>query len=214
MAKNIVWDSLTQTEAQTLADLKAKGAEIFAAPIEIEHPGQLETLGISWDQCRTWHIGPEKVTVRLTPADEETYKFLLGELRAKHRDAYRENRCKVPGKRPKTLIRCPENYRCADCPYPEYRDRCKPNTLSWDAMVDSGYEGEDGTHMEEKVQAKMEYEDIEKEMDKKNPCFSKALKLKVLGGYTVKEIAMELGTSERNVYYYIDMAKTIGKKAA
>ncbi len=33
MAKEFVWDSLTPEEAQTLADLNARGAEIFAAPI-------------------------------------------------------------------------------------------------------------------------------------------------------------------------------------
>ncbi len=53
MAKEIVWDSLTPTEAKTLADLKASGKELFAAPIEIEHREQLETLGINWSQCRT-----------------------------------------------------------------------------------------------------------------------------------------------------------------
>jgi len=53
MAKNIEWADLTPTEAETLSALEKSGREIFAVPIEIEHREQLETLGISWEQCRT-----------------------------------------------------------------------------------------------------------------------------------------------------------------
>ena len=53
MAKEIVWDSLTQEEAQTLENLRKNGIEIYAAPIEIEHKEQLETLSITQQECRT-----------------------------------------------------------------------------------------------------------------------------------------------------------------
>ena len=43
MAKEIVWDSLTQEEAQTLENLRKNGIAIYAAPIEIEHKEQLES---------------------------------------------------------------------------------------------------------------------------------------------------------------------------
>ena len=85
MAKEIVWDSLTQEEARTLENLRKNGIEIYAAPIEIEHKEQLETLGITQQECRTWYIGSEKVIVHLTPADKGTYHFLLDELRTRHR---------------------------------------------------------------------------------------------------------------------------------
>ena len=212
MAKEIVWDSLTPTEAKTLADLQASGKEIFAAPIEIEHREQLETLGITWSQCRTWRIGSEKVTVRLTPADEHTYKFLLGELRTKHRNAYREKRCKVPGKRPGTLIRCPECNCCSNCPFPEYRDQHEPDIISRDAMLESGYEGEGDTRMMEQLQAKLEFEDIEKLMNKENPLISQVFRLKIVDGLSAHEIADTLGIKKRNVYYYLDRAKAIGQK--
>ncbi len=212
MAKEIVWDSLTPTEAQTLADLQASGKKIFAAPIEIEHREQLETLGINWSQCRTWRIGSEKVTVHLTPTDEQTYIFLLGELRAKHRNAYRDRRCKIPGKRHVTLIRCPECNKCAACPFPEYRDKHEPDIISRDAMLEAGYEGEGDARMMDQLQAKLEYEDIEKLMNKENPLISQVFRLKVVDGLSADEIAEELGIKKRNVYYYLDRAKAIGQK--
>lgn len=211
MAKNIEWADLTPTEAETLSALEKSGREIFAAPIEIEHREQLETLGITWNQCRTWRIGSEKVTVHLTPADEHTYRFLLGELRTKHRNAYRERRCKVPGKRPGTLVRCPECNRCAQCPFPEYRDQHEPDIISRDVMLEPGIEAGDNRMMEQ-LQAKLEYEDIKKLMDKENPIIAQVFEAKTVGGLSAEEIADTLGIKKRNVYYYLDRARSIGQK--
>ncbi len=212
MAKEITWGSLTPEEARTLADLKASGKTIFAAPVLIEHREQLESLGISWNQCKTWYIGSERITVHLTPADEQTYKFLLGELRANHRNAYRDRRCKIPGKRPGTLIRCPECNRCAACPFPECRDKHEPDIISWDAMLESGYEGEGDTRLMAQLQAKLEYADIKKLMDKENPIIAQVFEMKVVDGLSADKIADTLDIAKRNVYYYLDRAKAIGKK--
>ena len=132
MAKEIKWENVTLTsdEVRTLNELRNKGKEVYAAPIEIEHGEQLESLGISWSQCRTWYIGNERITVHLTPSDEETYRFLLGELRARHRNDYRNSRCMIPGKY--HLIRCPECNSCRRCPFLEYRDQRQPTVISWD----------------------------------------------------------------------------------
>ena len=168
MAKEIEWDSLTQEEAQTLENLRKNGIEIYAAPIEIEHKEQLETLSITQQECRTWYIGNEKVIVHLTPADKGTYHFLLDELRTRHRKEYRSRRCQIPGKN-KPLIMCPECNRCSECPYPEYRDKHKANSISWDGLIESGYEGEADNCMVEQLQAKLEYDEIHTLMDSENP---------------------------------------------
>ena len=141
MAKEIKWENvpLTSDEVRTLNELRNKGKEVYAAPIEIEHSEQLESLGISWSQCRTWYIGNERITVHLTPSDEETYRFLLGELRARHRDEYRNSRCMVPGKY--RLIRCPECNSCRRCPFPEYRDQRQPTVISWDEGIETQSRG-------------------------------------------------------------------------
>ena len=211
MAKEIVWDSLTQEEAQTLENLRKNGIEIYAAPIEIEHKEQLETLGITKQECRTWYIGSEKVIVHLTPADKGTYHFLLDELRTRHRKKYRSRRCQIPGKN-KPLIMCPECNRCSECPYPEYRDKHKANSISWDGLIESGYEGEADNCMVEQLQAKLEYDEIHTLMDSENPIIAQVFEMKERDGFSVSEIADRLHIKPRNVYYYLDRAKAIGKK--
>ena len=211
MAKEIVWDSLTQEEAQTLENLRKNGIEIYAAPIEIEHKEQLETLSITQLECRTWYIGNEKVIVHLTPADKGTYHFLLDELRTRHRKEYRSRRCQIPGKN-KPLIMCPECNRCSECPYPEYRDKHNANSISWDGLIESGYEGEADNCMVEQLQAKLEYDEIRTLMDSKNPIIAQVFEMKERDGFSVSEIADRLHIKPRNVYYYLDRAKAIGKK--
>ena len=211
MAKEIVWDSLTQEEAQTLENLRKNGIEIYAAPIEIEHKEQLETLGITQQECRTWYIGSEKVIVHLTPADKGTYHFLLDELRTRHRKEYRSRRCQIPGKN-KPLIMCPECNRCSECPYPEYRDKHKANSISWDGLIESGYEGEADNCMVEQLQAKLEYDEIHTLMDSENPIIAQVFEMKERDGFSVSEIADRLHIKPRNVYYYLDRAKAMGKK--
>ncbi len=220
MAKEIVWDSLTPTEAKTLADLQASGKEIFAAPIEIEHREQLETLGITWADCKTWRIGSTKVIVHLTPTDKATYDMLLGNLRAKHRDEYRKKRCPIPGKLKPTIL-CPECNKCSECPYPEHRDKHKANSISWEGLIENSYERNmgddyDGDPTEDpsfhQREIEMELEEVCKVIDAKNPLYTKAIVMKEYYGMSVDEIAKRLGTTKRNVYFYISEAVKIGKQ--
>ena len=207
MAKEIKWESVTLTsdEVRTLNELRNQGKEVYAAPIEIEHGDQLESLGISWSQCRTWYIGNERITVHLTPSDEETYRFLLGELRARHRDEYRNSRCMVPGKY--RLIRCPECNSCRRCPFPEYRDQRQPTVISWDEGIETQSRG-----MAELQDAEMLYEEIRELMIWEDPLIAQVFELKEGSGMTVKEIADRLGLSIRQVYYYLQKGQDIGRK--
>lgn len=211
MAKNIEWADLTPEEEKTLADLKRRGIKVFAAPIEIEHKEQLVTLGITWAQCKTWYIGNEKIIVHLTPSDEECYRLLLNDLRTKHRSGYRSSRCKIPGTL-KPLITCPECNRCSSCPYPEYRDRHKSNIISWDDLAENGYEGDIGISEMDKVNARIEYEEIRKLLDEANPIIAEVLEMKVCDDCSVQEISDALGVSKRNIYFYLERARTIGQK--
>lgn len=213
MAKSTIsWnqDRLTSLEKETLQALIDKGAEIYAAPIEIEHKGQLETLGITYSECRTWHIGSERFIVHLTPADKATYDYQLGELRKKHRDSYRQNRCKIPGTL-KPLIPCPECNRCSECPYPEYRDQHKPDDLSWDTLIESGYEETDHIDFIEQVETRVTLVEVCEEIRAKDPRFLKAIVLKHYYQLSVPEIAERMNTTERNIYYFISEAVKIGK---
>lgn len=198
-------------EIEQATQLVKDGCVNYYAPIEIEHSGQLETLNITWNDCRTWHIGSERVTVYLCPADEATYRFLLGELRRKHRNGYRAVRCMVEGKL-KPLIRCPESNKCSACPYGRKPEDREANIISWDGLIESGYEGEADNRMVEQLQAKLEYDEIRTLMDSKNPIIAQVFEMKERDGFSVSEIADRLHIKPRNVYYYLDRAKAIGKK--
>ena len=207
MAKEIKWENVTLTsdEVRTLNELRNQGKEVYAAPIEIEHGDQLESLGISWSQCRTWYIGNERITVHLTPSDEKTYRFLLGELRARHRDEYRNSRCMVPGKY--RLIRCPECNSCRRCPFPEYRVQRQPTVISWYEGIES-----ESQEMAELYEAKVQYDEIRQLMIREDPLIAQVFELKEGSGMTVKEIADRLVLTTRQVYYYLQKAQDIGRK--
>ena len=207
MAKEIKWENVTLTsdEVRTLNELRNQGKEVYAAPIEIEHGDQLESLGISWSQCRTWYIGNERITVHLTPSDEETYRFLLGELRVRHRDDYRNSRCMVPGKY--RLIHCPECNSCRRCPFPEYRDQRQPTVISWDEGIEC-----ESRRTAELYEAKVQYDEIRELMIREDPLIAQVFEMKEGTGMSVKEIADRLGLSTRQVYYYLQKAQDIGRK--
>lgn len=205
MAKEIKWECLTSDEAKTLNELRNNGKEVYAAPIEIEHSEQLVSLGISWRQCHTWLIGNERITVHLTPADEDTYSFLLGELYARHRDSYRQNRCMVPGKT--RLIRCPESNSCSNCPFPGCRDHRQPNVISWEEGIES-----ERREMADLYEAKVQYEEIRDLMIQEDPLIAEVFELKEGSGMTAKEIADRLGLRTRQIYYYLQKAQDIGRK--
>lgn len=217
MAKKNEWGRLTPEEARTLAELNANGIEVYAAPIVIEkdieaRKMQFESLGISHEDCKTWRIGNEDVIVHLTPAPKHIYDFLLTELRATHRDAYREHRCQIPGKRKGTLIMCPEYNRCAECPFPEYRDQHKARIVSRDEMLESGYEGEVDTRMVRQLDAKLQYDEIRELMDKENPLIAQVFEMKERDGLSNEEIAAELGITKRQTYYLYTKALDFGQK--
>lgn len=210
MAKEIVWGRLTPSEAQTLANLTTSGVEVYAAPLVIENADQLKALGLTWEDCKTWHIGPERLTVRLTPSNKGTYDFQLRELRKTHRNGYRQNRCKIPGKQ-KSLIPCPECNRCSICPYPQYRDQHQPDNISWDGLIESGYEETDSTDKLEQADIRITLEDVCRLISAKDPRYTEAIVLKHYYQFTVPEIAQMMDTTERNVYYFISEAVRIGK---
>lgn len=123
----------------------------------------------------------------------------------------------VPGKI-KPLIRCPEENKCVNCPFPECRDKQQANEISYDVMVESGYEssGVDGIVYEDPAFLQIEIEDelnsVLKVIAAKNPLYAKAIILKEYRRMKVSEIAIRLKTTERNVRFYIAEAKKIGAK--
>jgi len=204
-------ERFTPEELRTLTRLIREGTRVFLAPIEIEDRSQFEALHITQEQCRTWRVGSEKVLVHLTPADEQTYTFLLNELRSKHRQGYRSIRCMVPG-RQKPLVRCPDSNKCSACPYgrtPQDRD---PNSISWEEFTENGLEPEDTDRTIERLHAKLEYDEIRRRMIAEDPLIALAFEMKERDDMTVDEIVTALGVTTRQVYYLLQKAKAIGAK--
>lgn len=210
MSKQIVWKGLTPTESRTLEEHERAGVEIFEAPIEIESADQIHAMGLTWEQCRTWYFGTKRVVVHLTPSDEQTYRFLRDELRAKHRNEYRERRCMIPGKL-KPLIPCPEKNSCKNCPYPQHRDNQLPD-LCWDDYATTFSEVAQPDPEFQRMADRATIADVIKAISAQNPKFAQAIVLKEYYGLSVAEIAEKLDDTPRNIYFYLEQAKKIGRQ--
>ena len=82
-------------------------------------------------------------------------------LDTQHSRGYASVRCMIPGKR-KAFIKCPDTVSCATCPY---KGKKQAPIISWDGLVETGYEPVGSAPVDEQVGAKMEYECIKAMMD-------------------------------------------------
>ena len=129
-------------------------------------------------------------------------------LDTQHSRGYASVRCMIPGKR-KAFIKCPDTVSCATCPY---KDKKQAPIISWDGLVETGYEPVGSAPVDEQTIAKAEYEGIKAMMDAEDARIARAFEMKELQGYSVREIAAELEISQPRVYQLIARAKAIGMK--
>ncbi len=108
------------------------------------------------------------------------------------------------------MIRCPDCNSCRSCPYPDYRDKHQPNQISWDELADAGIELEGHDRTVERLHAKLEYDEIRQQMIVEDPKIALAFEMKERDGMSVAEIAKALGVTDRQVYYLIQKARSIG----
>ena len=123
-----------------------------------------------------------------------------------HSRGYASVRCMIPGKR-KAFIKCPDTVPCSTCPY---KGKKQAPIISWDGLVETGYEPIGSAPVDEQTIAKTEYEGIKAMMDAEDPRIARAFEMKELQGYSVREISAELHISQPRVYQLIARAKTIG----
>lgn len=197
-----------ETEFKHNTSIGANGEILYDCPMEIKDPADLDNYGISWSDCKTLNFhGSEKVTVYFMKIENRAFaEYQWSYLDTKHSRGYASVRCMVPGKR-KAFIKCPDTVSCATCPYKDVR---QPPVISWDSLIETGYEPVAETSTEEKVYARLTYEDIRRLMDAEDKRIAQAFEMKELLGMSVKEIAAELGISEPRVYQLISRAKAIG----
>ena len=107
---------------------------------------------------------------------------------------------------------CPECNKCAECAFPEYRDRWPSSPLSLDTLTENGFEIPCTEEGFEQVEQRDEVQAVCEAIRAKNPKYLRAIVLKEIVGMSVQEIAERMNETARNVYYYIERAKEIGKK--
>ncbi len=205
---------MTQTNYDKLEPIvKENGEVVYEAPIVIHDKADLQNYHITWEDCKTLHFGTSGSVVVYyyqTP-DKGLAELFWREINTEHSCEYRSNRCMIPGKL-KPLIICPDTNKCSKCPYPKYRDQHLANNISWDELTKDGKEIPSDDNDMARVEIQMELEKVCEVISKKNPKFTKAIILKEYYHLSVRDIAKELNDSERNVYYYLQEAKRIGKK--
>ena len=194
---------LSIEEVETKEVLEKNGETVYYVPIEIEIRDQLVTLGITEKQCRTWRIGTELKTVHLSPCDKETFTLLSRDLRAQQIKGYRNTRCMVPGKL-KPLVRCPEKYKCAECPFGISVWNRKPNIASLDELMERRREPSGNESVDQLVSQKMELQEIKAAMDEKDSRLFQIFVLMNLLDYNKSEIARKYQISRNSVYQLID----------
>ena len=198
----------SEAEFRHNTSIGPNGELLFDCPIEIRNQQDLDAFGITWNDCRTLNFhGSEKVTVYFFKTENCAFaEYQWSYLDTQHFRGYASVRCMIPGKR-KTFIKCPDTVSCATCPY---KGKKQAPIISWDGLVETGYEPVGSAPVDEQVGAKMEYEGIKAMMDAEDTRIARAFEMKELQGYSVREIAAELQISQPRVYQLIARAKTIG----
>ena len=179
---------------------------IIYAPIEIENPGQLETLGITWKDVFPLKVGKRTVNVYLLPASEEVSRYMLQELHNKYKAELRSRRCMVKGASGK-LVSCRACNSCEDCPLQDLGER-RPRVCSLDAMFEDGWDCES---CDSGLQEKAELGEMFSVIRESDPKIFEVLSLK-LAGYTECEISEHLGISAPAVHRAVVKARRIAEE--
>ena len=189
------------------------GELLYDFPIEIHDEADMRNYHITDADCRYLHFGSsEKMRVYFFQTPDRAFAEAEWErLNNLHSSSYFATRCMVPG-RHKAYVKCRDTNKCSACPYGRTPETKEPAVVSWDGLIDAGYDTESTDSVENAVIAKATYEELRARMDKEDPRIAKAFEAKELFGVSVKEISKALKVSEPRVYQLIARAKAIGKE--
>lgn len=195
-------------------EVNERGEVVYFAPIVIKDKADLANYGITWDDCEPLPFGmSERRTVYYYPTtNKEMADMFWKELNTAHSKGYRSTRCDdVPGKRKKHIV-CPDTNKCSACPYGRKPEEKKAKVISLDGLAEEGCEFAAEDRDIRAAEARMTFEKVKVEMDKKDKNIAEALIRKEVDELKVKEIAEELGIEERQVYYCLKQARDIGER--
>ena len=189
------------------------GEILYDAPVMISSKADMENYGITIEDCSYLHFGgSQKIRVYFLKTTNRAFaEFQWESINNLHSAGYLRSRCMVPGKR-KAYIRCRDTNKCSACPYGRTPETKQVPVISWDDLLDSGWEPTPEVSTEQQVMARLEYEAIRALMDLEDPRIAMAFEAKTLYGDSVQDIAADLGVSEPRVYQLIARAKAIGRE--
>ncbi len=189
------------------------GEILYDCPIEIKDKADLDNYGISWDDCRFLNFnGSQRMRVYFFKTPNRAFAESQWEfINTLHSSGYFSVRCMVPGKR-KAFVRCRDTNKCSECPYGRTPETKQIPVISWDGLLESGWEPTPAESVEHQVMAKLEYQAIRALMDMEDPRIAMAFEAKELYGDSVKKIADDLGISQPRVYQLLNRAKAIGRQ--
>ena len=213
MARTKKVDANNSGEFKHRSYVGENGETLYDAPIEIKDKADMDNYEITIEDCRYLYLGSsQRILVYFFKTTSRTFAEYQWEyINNMHSRGYNSTRCMVPGQR-KAFVRCKDTNKCSDCPYGRTPETKQASLVSWDELLENGYEPEAIDSVEQQVMAKMEYAAIRALMDAEDPRITRALEAKVLLGDPVTKIAADLGVSEPWVYQLIKRAKEIGKK--
>ena len=190
------------------------GETLYFAPVRVQTEKDLQTFGVTKEARWTLPFGKSsdkyKVLYFVTPNKALAEDF-WEKINTQHSQEYRKRRCMIPGKL-KPLIPCPDCNSCANCPYPEYRDKHEMREIVFDDEIKVQRTLSTESPDFHKLEMKWKIQGACQKMDEQNPLFAKSIILKEYCGYSVKEIAEMLHCTEYDVRYYLRRATEIGKE--
>ena len=191
----------------------ANGELLYDCPIEIKDKADLDNYGIGWDDYRFLNFnGSQKMRVYFFKTSNRAFAEAQWEyINTLHSSGYFSVRCMVPGKR-KAFVRCRDTNKCSACPYGRTPETKQIPVVSWDGLLDTGWEPAPAESVEHQVIAKLEYQAIRALMDAEDKRIVQAFEMKTLQGYSVREIAAELKISEPRTYQLLARGKEIGRE--
>ncbi len=189
---------LSKEEIETKTVIEKNGGTVYYLPVEIESLDQLETLGITRNQCRIWRCGIEQKIIHLTPCSEEVFRDLSRNYWVQQMREYRNTRCMVPGKQ-KALIRCPEKNKCSSCPFGISQLNRQSSLVSLDELIDIDREPCCEGSVDQLVCQRIELQELKAFMDEKDKRFFKVFILTNLLDYKKCAVARILHTSPKRV---------------
>lgn len=190
-----------------------KGETLYDAPIIIQNEDDMKNFGITDAECRYLHFGAsQKMRVYFLKTTNKVFaEYQWESINNLHSSSYFATRCMVRGKR-KVFVKCRDTNKCSTCPYGRTPETKEAAVVSWDGLIDAGYDTASTDSVENAVIAKATYEELRARMDEEDTRIAKAFESKELFGVSVKEMSKVLNVSEPRVYQLIARAKAIGKE--